>query len=69
MHATVEQVGGKALPCILDVRDEVAVKAAVKSAVDKVNASRQIRIRRNTFEMVLFFCFRMNGSSEGLTYW
>lgn len=34
---TVEKIGGKALPCILDVRDEVAVKAAVKSAVDKVS--------------------------------
>lgn len=33
--SAVEKVGGKALPCILDVRDELAVKAAVKSAVDK----------------------------------
>lgn len=32
----VEEAGGKALPCILDVRDEQQVKAAVKSAVQTV---------------------------------
>lgn len=31
----VEQAGGQALPLIVDVRDEVAVKAAVKEAVDR----------------------------------
>jgi len=31
----IEKAGGKALPVILDVRDEAAVKSAVKSAVDK----------------------------------
>lgn len=31
----VEKAGGKALPCIVDVRDEQQVKAAVKAAVDK----------------------------------
>lgn len=33
----VEEAGGKALPCILDVRDEQQVKSAVKAAVEKVN--------------------------------
>ncbi|XP_058806430.1 hydroxysteroid dehydrogenase-like protein 2 [Phymastichus coffea] len=31
----VEKVGGKALPCIVDVRDETQVANAVKNAVDK----------------------------------
>ncbi|XP_075169188.1 hydroxysteroid dehydrogenase-like protein 2 [Haematobia irritans] len=31
----IEQAGGKALPCIVDVRDEKQVKEAVKAAVDK----------------------------------
>ncbi|XP_058813525.1 hydroxysteroid dehydrogenase-like protein 2 isoform X2 [Topomyia yanbarensis] len=33
--AEIEAAGGKALPCVVDVRDEVAVRAAVKSAADK----------------------------------
>lgn len=33
----VEEAGGKALPCILDVRDEAQVKSVVRSAVEKVN--------------------------------
>lgn len=37
VHGIVEEAGGQALPCILDVRDEKAVKAAVASAVEKVN--------------------------------
>lgn len=32
----VEDAGGKALPCIVDVRDELAVRAAIKSAAEKV---------------------------------
>lgn len=31
----IEAAGGKCLPCIVDVRDEAQVKAAVKSAVEK----------------------------------
>jgi len=31
----VEKAGGKALPCIVDIRDEAAVKSAVKAAVEK----------------------------------
>lgn len=31
----VEAAGGKALPCIVDVRDENQVRAAVQQAVDK----------------------------------
>uniref|UniRef100_A0A1L8ECG9 Hydroxysteroid dehydrogenase-like protein 2 n=1 Tax=Haematobia irritans TaxID=7368 RepID=A0A1L8ECG9_HAEIR len=31
----IERAGGKALPCVVDVRDEKQVKAAVKAAVDK----------------------------------
>lgn len=31
----VEAAGGKALACVVDVRDEVAVWAAIKGAVDK----------------------------------
>lgn len=31
----VEEAGGKALPCIVDVRDEAQVRSAVKQAVDK----------------------------------
>ncbi|XP_070505381.1 hydroxysteroid dehydrogenase-like protein 2 [Chironomus tepperi] len=31
----IEDAGGKALPCIVDVRDEAQIKSAVKSAVDK----------------------------------
>lgn len=34
MRLLVEAVGGKALPCIVDVRDEKQVRAAVKAAVD-----------------------------------
>ncbi|XP_062550858.1 hydroxysteroid dehydrogenase-like protein 2 [Armigeres subalbatus] len=33
--AEVEAAGGKALPCVVDVRDEAAVRSAIKSAVDK----------------------------------
>ncbi|XP_058463441.1 hydroxysteroid dehydrogenase-like protein 2 isoform X2 [Malaya genurostris] len=33
--AEIEAVGGKALPCIVDVRDEATVKTAVKNAVEK----------------------------------
>lgn len=33
---SVEDAGGKALPLILDVRDEQQVKSVVQSAVDKV---------------------------------
>lgn len=36
---TVEEAGGKAFPCILDVRDEQQVKAVVKSAVQKVGSN------------------------------
>lgn len=32
---SVEAAGGKALPCIVDVRDEQQVRAAIKAAVDK----------------------------------
>lgn len=35
----VEEAGGKALPCILDVRDEQQAKSVVKAAVDKVKSS------------------------------
>lgn len=31
----IEKAGGKALPCVVDVRDENQVRSAVKSAVDK----------------------------------
>lgn len=31
----VEAAGGKALPCVVDIRDEAQVLNAVKSAVDK----------------------------------
>lgn len=31
----VEEAGGKALPCIVDIRDENQVKSAVESAVQK----------------------------------
>lgn len=31
----VERVGGKALPCVVDVRREDQIKAAVRQAVDK----------------------------------
>lgn len=37
LNFTVEEAGGKALPCIVDVRDENQVRSAIKSAVDKVN--------------------------------
>lgn len=36
MWFSVEEAGGKALPCIVDVRDENQVRAAIKSAVEKV---------------------------------
>lgn len=36
ISSIVEEAGGKALPCILDVRDEAQVKAVVKCAVEKV---------------------------------
>lgn len=32
----VEEAGGKALPLVLDVRDEQQVKSVVQNAVDKV---------------------------------
>lgn len=35
MFFLVEDVGGQCLPCIVDVRNEEEVQAAVKSAVDK----------------------------------
>lgn len=35
---TVEEAGGKAFPCILDVRDEQQIKAVVNSAVQKVKS-------------------------------
>ncbi|KAL5279151.1 HSDL2 family protein [Megaselia abdita] len=31
----IEKAGGKALPCVVDVRDELAVRAAVKQAAEK----------------------------------
>ncbi len=31
----VEKAGGKCLPCVVDIRDEAQVAAAVKSATDK----------------------------------
>lgn len=31
----IEDAGGKALPCIVDVRDEAQIRSAVKGAVDK----------------------------------
>uniref|UniRef100_A0A8R1E1P5 Hydroxysteroid dehydrogenase-like protein 2 n=1 Tax=Caenorhabditis japonica TaxID=281687 RepID=A0A8R1E1P5_CAEJA len=31
----IEKVGGKALPCVVDVRDEASVKAAVEAAVKR----------------------------------
>lgn len=34
---TVEAVGGKALPCAVDVRDESQVRSAVKKAIEMVN--------------------------------
>lgn len=37
---SVEEAGGKALPLILDVRDEQQVKSVVQSAVDKVTGQR-----------------------------
>ena len=35
MFVSVEQAGGKALPCIVDVRDETQVVSAVENAVKK----------------------------------
>lgn len=31
----VEEAGGQCLPCVVDIRDESAVKTAVESAVEK----------------------------------
>ena len=36
LRFSVEEAGGKALPCVLDVRDEQQVKSVVKTAVEKV---------------------------------
>lgn len=33
---TVEALGGKALPCIVDVRDEKQIQKAIDEAVKKV---------------------------------
>lgn len=49
---TVEEAGGKALPCILDVRDEQQVKAAVKSAVQKVSITWKSWIHRNQLTLM-----------------
>lgn len=35
LFVSVEQAGGKALPCIVDVRDETQVVSAVENAVKK----------------------------------
>lgn len=35
-YITVEALGGKALPCIVDVRDEKQVQNAIDEAVKKV---------------------------------
>lgn len=36
---TVEAAGGKALPCIVDVRDEEQISSAVEKAVEKFGGS------------------------------
>lgn len=38
----MEEAGGKALPCILDVRDEQQTKSVVKTAVEKVTISNEL---------------------------
>lgn len=50
---SVEEAGGKALPCILDVRNEEQVKSVVKSAVEKVATVTHYAIR---IERPLNFC-------------
>lgn len=34
-YFVVEEAGGHCLPCVVDIRDETAVKTAVESAVEK----------------------------------
>ena len=35
IYCVVEEAGGQCLPCVVDIRDEVAVKSAVENAVEK----------------------------------
>lgn len=40
-YLPVEAAGGKALPCIVDVRDEKQVSEAVENAVQKFGGERR----------------------------
>lgn len=35
LFSIVEEVGGKCLPCVVDIREESQLETAVKQAVDK----------------------------------
>lgn len=41
LRPSVEAAGGKALPCVVDVRDEKQVSAAVENAVQKFGGERR----------------------------
>lgn len=56
----VEAAGGKALPCIVDVRDEKQISDAVEQAVEKfggelLNSSQVVHIS-STHTIVFIFC-------------
>lgn len=57
----VEAAGGKALPCIVDVRDEKQISDAVEQAVEKfggelLNSSQVVHIS-STHTIVYFLCY------------
>lgn len=59
----VEEAGGKALPLVLDVRDEQQVKSVVQNAVDKV----MIGIDCIQFSQRIFLVGRDHGRNNTIT--
>lgn len=66
----VEAVGGKALPCIVDVRDENQVRSAIKSAVEKVCTRKWMTIKIDCTANSLIVSLRsVDFSLAALTFW
>lgn len=47
MCVSVEAAGGKALACVVDIRDEQQIEAAVQKAVDKFGGKKYFFIVLN----------------------
>lgn len=68
----VEAAGGKALPCVVDIRDEKQVQDAIDQAVKKVKIFIRIKIKPPSFITLVTKAKSQSGvwdSSANVIHW